>query len=418
MLRRTGWPALAIAFAVFVAIPLLFGGCGGDGSDSVSAEEASRPPLAAGIEAAEDDSASVEADEADAADVSVEPSETTEDPLDDVPAPDGEMVVTFLDVGQADAALVQTDGHAMLIDGGNRADSQFIYSYLKEHEVGYLDVMVATHPHEDHIGGLAGALNYAAVGAVYSPVISYDSDVFADFAKYVAAQDGSITIPQAGGTFALGDATVRILAPVRSYTDPNDMSIVLKVTFGETSFLFTGDAERTAESDILESGCDLSATVLKVGHHGSDSSTSYPFLRAVMPQAAVISCGTGNDYGHPHEDLLSRLRDADVTVYRTDMQGTITCTSDGKTVSFATEKNADAQTNPTVSEKTEADAESATPAATASAAEGAAYIGNINSYKFHLPSCRTLPMEKNRVYFNTRDEAVNAGFDPCGNCRP
>ncbi|MBR5485730.1 MAG: MBL fold metallo-hydrolase, partial [Oscillospiraceae bacterium] len=142
---------------------------------------------------------------------------------------------------------------------------------------------------------------------------------------------------------SLGSANVKILG-VNGGSDTNDTSIVLMITYGETKFLFTGDAEREAEQSILRTGADLSATVLKVGHHGSDTSTTYPFLREIMPTYAVISVGTGNSYGHPTDDTLSRLRDADVTVYRTDLQGDIKCTSNGKDVSFSTINNASADT--------------------------------------------------------------------------
>jgi len=141
--------------------------------------------------------------------------------------------------------------------------------------------------------------------------------------------------------------------------------------------------------------------VLKVGHHGSDTSTTYPFLREIMPQYAVISCGTDNPYGHPHENTLSRLRDADVTVYRTDLQGTITCTSDGKSVSFSVERNAEVKTNPTDK-----------------AVEADYYIGNSNSRKFHRPDCSGLPSEKNRVILDTREAAIEGGFESCGICKP
>ena len=214
----------------------------------------------------------------------------------------------------------------------------------------------------------------------------------------------AITLPVAGEIFELGSASVQILSPQKNYDDPNDTSIVLKVIYGETSFLFTGDAERTAEADILDTDYDLSATVLKVGHHGSDTSTSYPFLREIMPEYAVIQVGKGNTYGHPTEDTLSRLRDAEVIVYRNDLQGTIVCTSDGKSVEFVAEKNETIQTNPT---ETVPDTDI-----------GIEYIGNKNSKKFHLPTCANLPAEKNRVFFDTRQEAVDASFSPCGNCNP
>ena len=335
-----------------------------------------------------------------------EPTETDSELAAPSALPEGSTFdIHYIDVGQGDAALVLCDGQTMLIDGGEASASSKIYAYLKNHGVDYLDYIVATHTHSDHIGGLSGALNYAAVGTALCPVTDYDSKAFDSFVKYLGQQGVKITVPHAGDTFSLGSSTVKILGPQKAYEDTNNTSIVLKISFGETSFLFTGDAERTSESDILDAGYDLSATVLKVGHHGSDTSTSYPFLREVMPQYAVISVGQDNSYGHPTEDTLSRLRDADVKVYRTDLQGTIICTSDGKQVTFQTEKNEAIQTNPTVTAVPE-------PVNTGE------YIGNMNSKKFHLPTCKNLPAEKNRVYFNSRQEAVDAGYDPCGNCKP
>ena len=313
--------------------------------------------------------------------------------------------IHFIDVGQGDAALVLCDGQAMLIDGGESSASSKIYSYLKSHGVDYLDYIVATHVHSDHVGGLSGALNYAAAGTAFCPDTEYDSRAFQSFVEYLDQQGRKITVPQAGDTFSLGSSMVQILGPQRDYENINDTSVVLKISYGKTAFLFTGDAERTAEADILDAGYDLSATVLKVGHHGSDTSTSYPFLREIMPQYAVISVGEGNSYGHPNENLLSRLRDAGVKVYRTDLQGTILCTSDGEQVSFQVEKNEGVQTNPT--ETTAQDAE-----------KEITYIGNRNSKKFHLPACPNLPIEKNRVSFASRQEAIDAGFDPCDNCKP
>ena len=312
-----------------------------------------------------------------------------------------ELYVYYIDVGQSDAALIVCDGKAMLIDGGNAGDSSLIYSFLEKRGIAHLDYIVATHAHEDHIGGLAGALNYATVGTALCPVTEYDSKAFGNFVKYLGAQGVPITVPEHGDTFKIGSADVMVVGPINQSSAANNTSIVLKVTYGETSFLFTGDAERALEQDILEAGYDISATVLKVGHHGSDTSTTYPFLREIMPEYAVISCGKGNQYGHPNEDLLSRLRDADVAVYRTDMQGTIVCHSDGETVSFSVERNANAETNHTQH----------------SVGEGY-YIGNKNSLKFHRPSCSGLPAENNRVVLVTLDAAISGGFEPCGTCKP
>lgn len=226
----------------------------------------------------------------------------------------------------------------MLIDGGEASASSKVYAYLKAYRVDHLNYIIASHAHADHVGGLSGALNYATVDIALCPVLDYDTKTFYSFVKYLGQQNVSITIPHAGDVFDLGSATVQILAPLRNYDEPNDPSIVMKVIYGETSFLFAGDATRIAETDILGAEYDLSATVLKVGHHGSDTSTSYSFLREIMPKYAIISVGKDNAYGHPTDNTLSRLRDAGVTVMRTDLYGTIICTSDGEMVTFEAEK--------------------------------------------------------------------------------
>lgn len=255
------------------------------------------------------------------------------------PIPEGSYLqVHFIDVGQADAALVLCDGEGMLIDGGNKADSSLLYTYLKDHGITHLNYVVGTHAHEDHIGGLAGALHCATADTVFCPVTDYDSEAFRDFMKIVAGHGLSVTIPEAGDSFPLGAATVTILHCDPISENPNNTGIVLRVDYGETSFLFTGDAEREVEEGMLDGGMNVRATVLKVGHHGSETSTSYRFLYEAQPKYAVISVGEKNDYRHPHDAVMSRLQDADVEVYRTDEMGDIICTSDGKTVTFTTEK--------------------------------------------------------------------------------
>ena len=249
-----------------------------------------------------------------------------------------EFVIHFIDVGQADAAVIICDNEILMIDGGNAADSSLIYSYLTNTlGIKHIDYMIATHAHEDHVGGLAGALNACTVGKIYSPVTQYDSRAFESLVKYANKQGVELTVPTVGDVFSVGSAKVQILSPAYIYADTNDTSIVAKIVYGRTSFMFTGDAGWEPEHDMVDSGYDLSATLLKVGHHGSDTSTSYVFLREIMPQYAVISVGEDNSYGHPTDNVLSRLRDADTTVYRTDLHGDIICYSDGETLSFETE---------------------------------------------------------------------------------
>ena len=244
----------------------------------------------------------------------------------------------FLDVGQADATLILCDSEVMLIDGGNAADSSFIYAYLEKYGIDYLDYIICTHAHEDHVGGLAGALNYAEAGTVFCPVDDYDSKAFKSFIKYVEQQGLELRKPVVGERFIFGAAQFEILGPVEDYEDTNNTSISIKLTYGEHSFLFTGDAEREAETAMLEAGTDVSCTLLHIGHHGSYTSTSYRFLYEANPKYAIISCGEGNSYGHPHEEVTSRLADADVEVFRTDLSGTIICKSDGKELMFSFEK--------------------------------------------------------------------------------
>ena len=222
---------------------------------------------------------------------------------------DSSFEIHFIDVGQADAALVLCDGQAMLIDGGNPSDSSRIYAYLKQRGIDDLAYIVCTHAHADHAGGLAGALNYARVGDALAPVTEDESKSFSNFRKYLDEQGVDITVPQPGDKFDLGSAEVTVLGPVEAYTEVNNTSLVLRIVYGRTSFLFTGDMEQEAEKALVASGRWLASTVLKVGHHGSDSSSSYAFLQAVRPRYAVISVGEDNEYGHPDAAVLQRLED-------------------------------------------------------------------------------------------------------------
>jgi competence protein ComEC len=312
----------------------------------------------------------------------------------------GTLQVDFLDVGQADSALVRCGDAAMLIDGGNAADSSYVVSFLQSENVEHLDYLVASHAHEDHAGGLSGPLNTVTVDHVYCPVTESEGKYFESFLKYTAAQGLSIEVPSPGDVWQLGDATVTVLGPVTTYSDANNMSLVLRVDFGDTSFLFTGDMESQAEEDLLNSGADVAATVLKVGHHGSDTSTSQAFLQAVQPSFAVISVGADNSYGHPSQEVVDRLTDQGAALYLTRDLGNITAISDGTAVTFR-------QTPTVVSQ------ESATQEP-----EEETYIGNRRSKVFHRASCANLPKAENQVGLSSRQAALDAGYSPCGNCKP
>lgn len=334
---------------------------------------------------------------------------------------DSTFSVQFLDVGEADATLVECDGHYMLIDGGEKNDSSLLYTLLKNKEITTLDLVVATHTHEDHIGGLPGAFSYAKAKRVLCPVTASENSAFPDFEEYAIKAAGKITVPEVGDTYSLGSAKVTVVG-VNSAAGENDTSIVLKIRYRNTSFLFTGDAEAAAEQVIVDSGADLHATVLHVGHHGSRSSTTQVFLDAVEPQYAVIPAGAGNAYGHPTAETLDRLRHMGVTLYRTDLQGDIICQSDGNTVTFRVEKNEDADVLvPGVG--TEQDETSAvvvlpTPDPTPTSRS---YVLNKNSMKFHYLTCasaRKIAVHNIGYYTGLRSELLDLGYSPCGNCHP
>ena len=246
--------------------------------------------------------------------------------------------IDFIDVGQGDAMLVSCDGHHMLVDGGDAAHAVVVGNYLRIRGVSHLDALVSTHSHDDHLWGLSDALSVAVADTVYSPVSAYDSDAFRSFADKVKMQGKTITVPKVNDTFRLGSASVRILGPYSTTMGDNNSSIILRITYGKTSFLLMGDAESAEESALLKSGAVIKSDVLKTGHHGAEFSTEAGLLKAVAPKYAVISCGTGNMYGDPAPSVLQRLFASGVMTYRTDVNGTITCVSDGKNVRFVSSK--------------------------------------------------------------------------------
>lgn len=336
-----------------------------------------------------------------------------------------------MDVGQGDAAIVECDGHYMLVDGGDKSCSNQMYSYLKRNGISYLDIVVASHAHEDHVGGLSGALNYAKAGLVLCPVKSYDTDAFRDFVNYAEKNGPGITVPKKLTTYTLGSAAITVLGV--NAGQGNNSSIVMSVTYQGKVFLFTGDAEREAEQEVLADYPELLAAYgLKVGHHGSDDATTYPFLREVMPEYAVISCGAGNSYGHPMDNTLSRLRDAEVTVYRTDLHGDVTIVYDDGEWVVTTQKSAsdadiftpgeDFNFVPGPDEDDVTRGDIGTTEGTGSETAGCDYIANLNTKKFHYPECSSVKKmkESNKGFFNnvTREYMIEQGYDPCGNCDP
>ncbi len=261
---------------------------------------------------------------------------------ENVSVPDGELLVTVLDVGNADAILLQSGDDAMLIDAGETGDGDTVLSLLNEKGIDTLDYVIATHADSDHIGGMQAVLegvkveNYimSFMPEGYTPT----SRTYMRVLETLDARDIPLKEAVVGDTFALGEAAVHILGPVGDFEEKNNQSVICKVVFGNNRFLFMGDAEREAETALLNSGADMRADVLKVGHHGGKNSTSEAFLKCVQPTVSVLTCGMDNAYGHPHTEALRRLRNIGTEIYRSDVNGTICMRADGETVTVTTQK--------------------------------------------------------------------------------
>ncbi|GAA0123025.1 MULTISPECIES: ComEC/Rec2 family competence protein [Clostridium] len=244
------------------------------------------------------------------------------------------LMVHFIDVGQADSILIEQGNSTMLIDAGNNDDGKIIKDYLKKRNITKIDYLVGTHPHEDHIGAMDDIIYEFEIGKIFMPKKTATTKTYRDVVTAANKKSLKFTAPKVGESFNMGEAVFTILAPIKDYEDANNSSIVLKMKYGNNTFLFTGDAESSSEQDILNSKNDLSADLLKLGHHGSRTSSSDKFLDAVKPKYGIISCEKNNDYGHPHVETVKKMRERNIKLYRTDEQGTIVATSDGNEITF------------------------------------------------------------------------------------
>ncbi len=261
--------------------------------------------------------------------------------VEDKPAEHAQTEVHFIDVGQGDSTLVISQGEAMLIDSGDKDDSNKIEKYLEKQGVTELKYLIATHPHADHIGEMSEIIDQFQVDKFIMPKVKADmtptTTIYEKMLKSIKAKGLKITQAKPM-EFELGSCKVELFTPKNDYDNLNNYSTLVKITDGENSFLITGDCETAEEKDILSQGYDVSAKVLKAGHHGSSTSSGVDFLNKVMPRYAVISCGKGNKYGHPHEETVTRLKKYASHLYVTADVGTIVFSSDGEGLSVSAEK--------------------------------------------------------------------------------
>lgn len=256
------------------------------------------------------------------------------------PKAEKNLEVHFIDVGQGDSILIKQDKNNMLIDAGDNKYEKPVVAYLKNIGVTELNYVIGTHPHADHIGGLDAVINSFDIGKVIMPKVTHTSKTYEDVLLAVESKNLKITPPVVGDTYKLGDAIFTIIAPnSEKYSDLNNYSIVIKMKYGENILLFTGDAETLSEKEILENGQSIKADILKIGHHGSYTATSIEFLDRVDPDYAVIQVGKDNKYGHPHIEIIERLEDKKIVIYRNDINGNIIAICDGKNIEFIVEKS-------------------------------------------------------------------------------
>ncbi len=257
---------------------------------------------------------------------------------------DGSMPVQvdFFDVDQGDCTLISANGKHILIDAGENNQADRVVDYLEGKGIRKIDILIGTHPHSDHIGGLDAVINSFEVGEVILPKLTDEqtptTKTYLDLLTAIADQNIKVRRASAGDVIEIGGGRLEIRGPLGEYSDLNNVSVVARFVYDKVSFWIAGDCSKAAESDLLVNGKVEQTTVYKVSHHGSNTATTQKFLDALAPDYCVISLGADNSYGHPHKEVSDRLKEADIPVYRTDLNGTVTAHTDGTSINFTTEK--------------------------------------------------------------------------------
>lgn len=334
-----------------------------------------------------------------------------------------DLTVQFLDVGQGSAALIHQGDSWMLVDGGDREYSSYVVGFLKNQGVKKLDYVVVSHYDSDHLSGVVGVLNAFACSQVLAPDYEEDTRIYQSFLDVIQEKEIPLSHPTLEEDYAFAYSSFRIVSPASyEYADPNSNSLGIRLSYGENSFLICGDSTEESEQDILYQGVDVKSDVFAANHHGSKYSNSKEFLEAVDPDHVVVSCGKGNSYGHPDASVLLSVQKLGAFLYRTDLQGTITAVSDGESIRFENEACMDYRSGTEIGEGPDEETVIETgKMPEKEPGEESAYIININTKKFHLPSCSSVEdmEEKNKEYsVDTRDELITKGYSPCKRCNP
>lgn len=320
----------------------------------------------------------------------------------------------MLDVGQGDSLLLECDGSYMLVDAGEADKGNKVVEYLKGQNVRRLSYAVITHPHSDHFGGMKKVLQSIPTDNIVMTEAYNTTRAWESLIDYIDKEDFNVVFPKTNDVFNVGSCKVNIYSPNIDNDNKNNCSLVLRAVYDNMAVLLTGDAEKSEEKEILESGFNVQADVLKLGHHGSSTSTSSEFLEKVSPSLALISCGKNNDYGHPHKETISKLKKYNISAMRTDLDKTVVvnlCNNKITTVANGKEQ--------TISKSGSANTSLSSEVSSADSSQHR-YIGNKSSRVFHLGSCKSVNKmsDKNKVYFDSRKQASESGYSPCGYCKP
>ena len=314
----------------------------------------------------------------------------------------------------------------MMVDFGNNSMGTRIQYYLKKQGIEKLDYAVGTHPDADHIGGMDVILYKFAVDRVFLPAVEADTATYRDVVDTCRQENYKIEHPEAGAEYKLGAAKFEVLSPAREYEESNDNSIVIRLEYKDKSFLFMGDASEIVEKGLMESGVMLKSDVIKLGHHGSKYSSSKSFLKVVDADYAVISCGKENSYGHPHKQVMKRLKSLGIKQFRTDKQGTVVVNTDGKKLSWEVKPSNDYSygkigNDAKADDGKGEDSWKTTNHDTSENVSDVTYVLNTNTNKFHLPACPSVDdmADKNKEAVDwTRETCISKGYAPCKRCNP